>query len=165
MVKFYTLIALLAITFFQAQEITLHRNGKKFTKNGIEYKLSEYKTEFSNPIAKNYIREGRSQKTTSFILGFCGGLFMAAGLPNALSKDQNQMVYNNGYIITTKASKPGWYMIAGGGVLIATAIPLAHFGNKKIRKGVETENKFGSKSQTSYQLHTNGNTLGVTVNF
>lgn len=153
----------IAINMLQAQEITLSKNEKKFQKDGTEYKLSAYKTEFANPIAKNYIREGRSHKSISTVLGFLGGLMIGAGLPNALSKQQYTYNYNN--YQRTKVSKPGWAMVAGGGVLVATAIPLAYLGKKKIRNGVKTENKFGMNSQTYYQFQTDGNTLGVTVNF
>ncbi|TXF76130.1 hypothetical protein [Chryseobacterium sp.] len=165
MKKFFTLTGLLWVCLSFSQEITLSKGGRKFEKDGIEYRITDYKTQFTNPIAKNYIREGRSYTTVSSVLGFCGGLLIGGGLPNALSKQKYTFNLVNGNFNVVKEPKPGWTLVAVGGAVVAVAIPLAIIGKNKIQKGVKLENQFSTSSQSYYQFDFTGNGMALTYHF
>ncbi len=167
MKKISILCALFFFFLSFSQDITLSKTGRKFTKNGIEYKISEYQTQFQNPVAKNYIREGRGYKTVGTIFGFAGGLLIGAGLPNALSENNSGGYLDpySGQIIKYKGKKPGWTLVGIGIGLVAVAIPVAIIGSKKVKKGVETENKFAPKSQNFYKVDFTGNGFALSYNF
>ncbi len=167
MKKISLLFTLVLFCFSFSQEITISKSGKKFEKEGIKYKISEYQTQFKNPVAKNYVKQGRGYKTAGSILGFAGGLLIGAGLPNALSEDTYTINSIPGYpdFSKTKIRKPGNTLVGIGIGLVAVAIPVAIIGGNKVKKGVETENKFSPRSQNYYQLDFTGNGLGFTYNF
>lgn len=166
MVKIFTYFAVLLFSFSFSQEIKLSKSAKKFEKEGVSYKLSEYKTKFTNLVAKNYIQEGRTYRTIANIMGFSGGLLIGAGLPNALTQEKSANIYNpnTGNFTKVKTSKPGWTLVGVGIGVVAVAIPLAVIGKNKVKKGVETENKFAPKAQY-YQFDFTGEGLALTYNF
>jgi hypothetical protein len=167
MKKISILFTLILFCFSFSQEITLSKSGRKFQKNGVKYKISEYKTQFQNPISKTYIKEGRGYKTAGSILGFAGGLLVGAGLPNALSADTYSInsIPGSPDFSKTKIRKPGWTLVGIGIGLVAVAIPVAIVGSGKIKKGIETENKLAPKSENYYQLDFTGNGFALSYNF
>ncbi len=167
MLRIFTTIALFSFVFSFSQEIKLNKRGSKFEKDGVTYKISEYKTQFNNPIAKNLMKEGRGYRTASSILGFSGGFLIGAGLPNALSKTTytGSYDYTTGVLKREKVKKPGWTLVGIGLGAIAIGIPFAIIGENKIKKGVETENQFGSTANNYLQLEINENGAGLSYNF
>ena len=168
MKNIFTILAVLVFTVSFSQEIKLNKSGTKFEKDGVTYKLSEYKTQFTNPIAKDYISNGRGSRTVANILGFGGGLLIGAGLPNALSSNKDSVFIDpyTGYSTKIKTKKPGWTLVGIGLGVVAVAVPFAVVGNKKIRKGVETENKFKSTTTVNYlQFNVNDNGVGLSYDF
>lgn len=167
MAKTITFFVVLLFGFSCAQEIKLSKSAKKFEKEGVSYKLSEYKTQFTNPVAKNYIQEGRTYRTIANIMGFSGGLLIGAGLPNALTTEKSANIYNpyTGNFTKVKNNKPGWTLVGVGIGVAAVAIPFAVIGKNKVKKGVETENKFAPKAQYYYQFDFTGEGLALTYNF
>lgn len=167
MAKTITFLAVLLFGFSFAQEIKLNKSAKKFEKEGVSYKLSEYKTQFTNPVAKNYIQKGRASRTVANIMGFSGGLLIGAGLPNVLTSEKSAKIYNpyTDSFTTVKTKKPGWTYVGVGIGLVAVAIPLAVIGKNQVKKGVETENKFAPKAQNYYQFDFTGEGLSLTYNF
>ena len=91
MKNIFTILAVFFFTFSFSQEIKLNKSATKFEKDGVTYKLSEYKTQFTNLVAKDYISNGRSSRTLANIFGFGGGLLIGAGLPNALSSNKDSV--------------------------------------------------------------------------
>ena len=168
MKNIFTILAVFFFTFSFSQEIKLNKSATKFEKDGVTYKLSEYKTQFTNLVAKDYISNGRSSRTLANILGFGGGLLIGAGLPNALSSNKDSVYIDpyTAYSTKIKTKKPGWTLVGIGLGVVAVAIPFSVVGNKKIRKGVETENKFESSSNANFlQFNVNDNGIGWSYNF
>ena len=167
MKKISVLFTLLLFCFSFSQKITLSKSGRKFEKSGVTYKISQYKEQFQNPVAKTYIKDGRGLKTTANILGFAGGVLIGAGLPNALSEKNSGGFLDpySGQMIKNKVKKPGWTLVGFGIGLVAVAVPLVIIGNNKVKKGVKTENDFAPKSQNYYQFDFTGDGLALSYNF
>lgn len=167
MKKISILLTLLLFCVSFSQELTLSKSGKKFVKNGVEYKMSKYKTQFQNPVSKAYIKEGRGYQTAGNILGFAGGLLVGAGLPSALSQKKSSGFFDpyTGQYIKSEIKNPGWTYVGFGIGLVAVAVPLAIIGNNKVKKGVKTENTFAPKSQNFYQFDWTGNGCALSYNF
>lgn len=164
---FSLLLTVFLISHSFSQEITLLKNGRKFEKDGVEYKMSKYREKFKNPIAVKTIKSGRTMSAMANILGFGGGVLIGAGLPNALSETtyKGTMDYSTLTYTKTKVKKPGWTLITVGGLLVAGAIPLAIVGKNKVKKGVEIENQYSPKTNTTYHFDLQENGLAFSIKF
>ena len=145
-------------------QVSMEKN--KLTKDGQVYKMSQYKEDFKNEEAQNYLKKARTNSTLGTIFAATGGALIGVSLPMVLKKKITNQVngpYGPMYYLTQ--APYGYGLLIGGVVLVGVGIPLAISSKKNAKRAIELENGESTAFQPYLKVETAGNGLALSYNF
>ena len=161
-------ILLLGLVFcFQIIFSQVALSGNRLVKDGQSYKFSEYQKVFSNPVANDYFKKGRSNKTAGDVISSIGGFGMGLSLGLIISSPKEQSVAIPGYGSTTvKTDNSARWAVLGVSAGIALAsIPFYLGAKKNFDKAIQTENGESTAFQPFFKLESAGTNLALSYHF
>jgi len=161
-------ILILTIILSQLNLAQVSFDGKKFMKEGQSYKVKNYTQVLSNPVAQDFVKKGRTNKTFGDIFGGIGGFGMGLSLGLIVSTPKER-TYNLGYgygTITQKTDNSARWTVFGISTGLAlVSIPFYISAKKNFDKAVKTENGEATAFKPFFKLGSEGNSLAMSYNF
>jgi len=160
-----TSILVAAVLFSQLHFSQVSLDKNKLVKEGVSYKLSDYKSVLVNPEAQQYFKKSRTNNTVGSIFGGVGGAFMGFGIARALSGGETKVMINNS-VQTVKQDKGGaWALVGIGAGIVGIGIPFAVAAHKNAKKAIAIENGETTAFTPYFRLETAGNGFAFSYNF
>lgn len=155
----------LALTF-QSAFSQVSMSGNKLEKNGQTYKISEYDKVFTNPVATDYFKKGRSNKTAGDVISSIGGFGMGLSLGLIISTPKDQKVSTpNGSVTTTTDNSARWAVLGASAGIALVSIPFYLGAKKNFDKAIQNENGETTAFQPYFKLQSAGNGVALSYNF
>ena len=161
------LLLLTTASCFQSAFSQVSMSGRKLSKEGQTYKITKYEQVFDNTEARNYFKNGRSNKTFGDILGTIGGVGMGFTLGQIISSPKEttvQGLFGTTYVYKTDNSARWTVFGISAGIALAS-IPFYIGANKNFDKALKIENGESTAFQAYFKLETAGNGLAFSYNF
>ena len=160
-------VLLLGLVFcFQSIFSQVALSGNKLVKDGQSYKFSEYQKVFSNPVANDYFKKGRSNKTAGDVISSIGGFGMGLSLGLIISSPKDQNVNTpNGPVNAKTDNSARWTVLGVSAGIALVSIPFYLGAKKNFDKAIQTENEGSTAFQPYFKLQGAGNGLALSYNF
>lgn len=159
------LLLALALTFQNAfSQVSM--SGNKLVKDGQTYKISEYSQVFNNPVASDYMKQGRANKTAGDVISSIGGFGMGLSLGLIISTPKEQTVntpYGSATATTDNSTRWAVFGLSAGIALVS--IPFYLGAKKNFDKAIQTENGESTVFQPYFKLRSAGNGVALSYNF
>ena len=160
-------VLLLGLVFcFQSIFSQVALSGNKLVKDGQSYKFSEYQKVFSNPVANDYFKKGRSNKTAGDVISSIGGFGMGLSLGLIVSAPKDQTIntpYGSTTVKTDNSAR--WTLLGVSAGVALVSIPFYLGAKKNFDKAIQTENEGSTAFQPYFKLQGAGNGLALSYNF
>lgn len=151
---------------FQSAFSQLSMSGTKLMKDGQSYKISEYNKVFSNPVATDYFKKGRSNKTAGDVISSIGGFGMGLSLGLIISTPKEQKVSTPyGSATATTDNSARWTVLGVSAGIALASIPFYLGAKKNFDKAIQTENGESISFQPYFKLESAGNGLALSYHF
>lgn len=159
------LLLVVAMSFQNAfSQVSL--SGNKLMKDGQSYKISEYNQVFTNPVATDYFKKGRSNKTAGDVISSIGGFGMGLSLGLLISTPKEQKVNTPmGSATATTDNSARWTVFGVSTGIALASIPFYLGAKKNFNKALETENGDSVTFQPYFKLQTIGNGIALSYHF
>ncbi|QOW11022.1 hypothetical protein Q73A0000_11950 [Kaistella flava (ex Peng et al. 2021)] len=155
-----------AIFCFQSIFSQVTMAGNKLVKDGQSYKFSQYQQVFTNPVASDYFKQGRSNKTAGDVISSIGGFGMGLSLGLILSTPKEQSVstpFGSATVETDNSARWTVFGLSAGIALVS--IPFYVGAKKNFNKAIETENGESTAFEPYFKLESAGNGLALSYHF
>lgn len=141
-------------------------SGNKLMKDGQSYKISEYNQVFSNPVATDYFKKGRSNKTAGDVISSIGGFGMGLSVGLIISTPKEQKVSTPfGTATATTDNSARWAVFGVSAGIALASIPFYLGAKKNFDKAIQTENGESTAFQPYFNLQTTGNGMALSYHF
>lgn len=155
-----------AILCFQSIFSQVTMAGNKLMKNGQSYKYSEYQKVFTNPVAADYFKQGRSNKTAGDVISSIGGFGMGFSLGLIIGSPKEQSVNTPFGSATVKTDNSARWAIFGLSTGVALAsIPFYLGAKKNFDKAIQAEGDEPTAFQPYFKLESAGDGLALSSHF
>lgn len=151
---------------FQSIFSQVSLSGNKLVKDGQYYKFSEYQKVFVNPVANDYFKQGRTNKTAADVISTIGGFGMGFSLGLIIASPKEQSVstpYGSASVATDNSAR--WTVFAVSTGIALASIPFYLGAKKNFDKAIQTENGETNAFQPYFKLESAGNGLALSYNF
>lgn len=164
MTKFLLLSLMLSCQSIFSQ-VTL--SGNRLERDGQSYKFSQYEKAFSNPVASNFFKKGRANKTAGDVVSSIGGFGMGLSLGLILSSPKEQNVsygpYGSGTVKTDNSSR--WAVFGASAGIALVSIPFYIGAKKNFDKAIAAENTQSNAFHPYFKLNNTSDGLALSYHF
>ncbi len=141
-------------------------NGRKLLKDGQPYKSSKYREVFSNPVAADYFKKGRANKTAAEIFSYFGGFGMGFSLGQIIASPKEHTIYTPYGNFTSKTDNSArWTVFAVSAGVTLISLPFYLGMKKNFDKALATENEGTKAFQPYFKVENSGNGVALSYNF
>lgn len=160
------LLLLTILLFAQSLFSQVSMQGKKLLKDGQTYKSSKYREVFSNPVAADYFKKGRANKTAAEIFSYFGGFGMGFSLGQIIASPKGSIIYTPYGNFNTKTDNSArWTVFAVSAGVTLVSLPFYLGMKKNFDKAIATENEGTSAFQPYFKVENSGNGVALSYNF
>ena len=151
---------------FQSIFSQVSLSGNKLVKDGQTYKFSEYQKVFANPVASDYFKQGRTNKTAGDVISTIGGFGMGLSLGLIIGSPKEQSVstpYGSTAVATDNSAR--WTVFGVSAGIALASIPFYLGAKKNFDKAIQAENGESTAFKPCFKLESAGNSLALSYNF
>ena len=151
---------------FQSIFSQVSLSGNKLVKDGQSYKFSQYQKVFANPVASDFFKKGRTNKTAGDVISSIGGFGMGFSLGMIIGSPKEQTFntpYGSSSVKTDNSSR--WTVFGVSAGIALASIPFYLGAKKNFDKAIEAENGEPTAFQPYFKVESAGNGLALSYHF